>query len=159
MRRRTVYLGMIAVLALTVASSCGQKTIRLKGELPVARVEGKLLMNGEPMPDAEVFFHPVEAYPEGAAKVRPHATTDEDGSFQVTTYRLGDGAPVGDYRVTVSWKGALTSIPGDDDTRPERVPARYRDPRWSNLKAQVQKGNNSLPAWDLGESAKQASAR
>jgi hypothetical protein len=51
-----------------------------------------------------VVFHPKDnADPQAP---RPFGTAGADGSFGLTTSRPGDGAPAGEYRVTVIWPGA-----------------------------------------------------
>src|SRR5262249_13827201 len=82
-------------------------------------------------------------------------TTNEDGTFRVSTYGLEDGAPAGKYRVTVSWKGPAigpsgeVGVVGDEDDRPEKAPTAFRNPNFSRLKVDVTEGENSLAPWDL----------
>ncbi len=150
--------GFAAALFALASASCADKKSEISGKLPVFPVAGQLTMDGQPMPDAQIFFFPVESVPKGASKIRPHATTDEEGNFRVATYGVEDGAPVGEYRVTVSWKGEnSTTTGGDTDDRPEKVPARYRNPQTTRLKATVTEGQNTLPAWDLAGVPRQAS--
>jgi hypothetical protein len=47
--------------------------------------------------------------------------TDEDGRFQLTTYARFDGAPVGEYVITISKAGAVFGSP---NTTTLRVPIR-----------------------------------
>jgi hypothetical protein len=62
-------------------------------------VEGKVLHGGRPAAGARVVFHPKDnADPQAP---RPHGTAGADGSFHLTTNRPGDGAPAGEYSVTV----------------------------------------------------------
>jgi hypothetical protein len=114
-------------------------------------------MDGQPLADATVLFHPVAPFPTDASKILPRAVVNEDGVFQVTTYRADDGAPVGEYKVTVSWRGPTASVGGDDDTRPEKIPVRFRSPLRSTLKAEIKEGANALPSWDVSEGDQQAS--
>jgi hypothetical protein len=65
----------------------------------------------------------------------PQAVVAADGSFRLTTYLAGDGAPAGEYFVTLYWPG-----PGPDDdvhVRPDRLGGRYADPRTTPLTATV----------------------
>ncbi len=154
---------VMGLLCLTFAASCGRpKSIPIKGQLPVFPVSGKLTMNGQPMADAQICFYSSEEVPKGTSKIRPHATTEEDGSFRVSTYGSEDGAPVGKYSVTVSWKGPAVGaagevgVAGDDDDRPEKLPLAYQNPRSSKLKVEITEGDNALTAWDLvGENQQQ----
>jgi hypothetical protein len=140
----------LGLSCLCLAASCGgPKLAPIKGQLPVFHVSGQLTMNGEPMADAQVFFYPMDERDKDASKIRPHAMTEEDGSFKVSTYGSEDGAPSGKYFVVVSWKGPHVGVAGDDDDRPEKVPAAFRNPRFSRLKVEIAEGENSLTPWDL----------
>jgi hypothetical protein len=61
-------------------------------------VTGRVLLNGKAVPHAFVVFHPVVL---DSANVRPHAQADGNGSFLLSTYDDRDGAPAGEYRITV----------------------------------------------------------
>lgn len=140
----------IGLCALTLASSCGKPQVpAIKGQMPVFPVSGKLTIGGEPMADATIIFNPVADLPDGVSKIRPHAFTDDDGSFRVSTYGSEDGAPPGKYTATVSWKGPHVGVAGDDDDRPEKVPPEYQSPRSSRLQVEIVNGENTLKPWDL----------
>src|SRR5437588_618913 len=91
---------------------------------------------------AIVTFHPVGTDP---AKLRPSAQTDAEGYFRLTTYENGDGAPEGQYAVTVTWFRSSTSKPteGDESMR-NLLPLRYANPARSKLEATVSAGDNDL---------------
>src|SRR5262249_58322349 len=58
---------------------------------------GIVTVNGQPLAGATVTFHPAE---EGR---RPASgRTDDDGTFELTTFHPGDGALPGTYKITVS---------------------------------------------------------
>jgi len=61
----------------------------------VAKVEGIVLCDGKPIPDALVFFQPEKGK---LAK----GTTKKDGSFSLTTYRDNDGAVIGRHTIRVA---------------------------------------------------------
>jgi hypothetical protein len=152
---RGLLIAALGLGCLTFASSCGKSKIEIKGQLPVFPVSGQLTMDGQPMADAQLVFYSAEERPKGTSRIRPHATTNEDGTFRVSTYGSEDGAPVGQYRVTVSWKGPSigpsgeVGVAGDDDDRPEKVPAAFRNPKFSRIKVEIAEGENALTAWDL----------
>lgn len=80
------------------------------GGVPVYSVTGTVTMAGAPLGDATVAFAPLDGQPTAIG------TTDEDGTFKLTTYTYGDGAAEGKYKVLVS----KTIMPnggggGDDD--------------------------------------------
>ncbi|MDV7399889.1 hypothetical protein RZS08_51215, partial [Arthrospira platensis SPKY1] len=81
---------------------------------------------------------------------RPYATTDSEGRFTVSTYGMNDGAPAGEYRVCVSWKGPMRGVsPDQRDAMPERLPPRYHDPMTSGIQVRVDRGDNNLGTIDL----------
>src|SRR5262245_25757066 len=91
-------------------ASCGP------GRPPVYPVRGQILDgDNKPAADALVIFHPVNPAPAGAPK--PTGRTDERGHFTLTTHDKGDGAPEGEYAVTVEWrlpkKGPFDPAPPD----------------------------------------------
>jgi hypothetical protein len=62
------------------------------------RVEGKVLLDGQPLKGAMVSFLPED--PGGRAA---HGMTVADGSFKLTTTQPDDGAWPGNYKVTVTY--------------------------------------------------------
>jgi hypothetical protein len=87
-----------------------------------------------------VVFHPVAApLTEGAGN--PSAQVLRDGSFALTTFDEADGAPAGDYAVTVQWRKLIRNgaeaLPG-----PDIVPPDYARPETTPLKATVVEGEN-----------------
>src|SRR5258707_3086026 len=64
-------------------------------------VKGVVRINGEPAKDVNVVFTPVAAPEGGATPLSPSAVTGEDGSFRLMSIKPGDGAPAGEYQVTI----------------------------------------------------------
>jgi len=114
--------------------SCGKK------EPPVFEVRGQVSYEGKPVPHAFVVLHPLEKSEVRA--VRPSASTDKDGWFVLSSYHAEDGAPAGDYAVTVEWR-KTTTIDGDASAlSPNLLPLKYSKPATSGLRIHVQPGNN-----------------
>src|SRR4051812_645519 len=68
---------------------------------PVSPVRGSGLGAGKPAVKALVIFHPLN---DADAKApRPTGEVAADGSFALSTHTTGDGAPAGEYAVTVLW--------------------------------------------------------
>jgi hypothetical protein len=132
-------LGTLLALALPLLlCSCARDNHK-----PVFPVQGKVLYKGQPAQNAIVFLHPL-------GKVAPDEPTPRgivaaDGSFRIGTYRDKDGAPAGQYAVTVVWK---TEAKGGDD-QDNLLPARYLNPSTSGLTAQVKEGPNELEPFQL----------
>lgn len=137
-------LASFAVLALAIACpACSS------GRKPVHPVRGQVLVNGQPVPQAQVLFHPTGAAPNAASDaVRPTGQTDEQGYFTLTSYASNDGAPEGDYDVTVTWF-RLAQSGRNDLMRYNALPPRYATPQTSQLRVTVNKGSNELPALQL----------
>src|SRR5262245_11446603 len=64
-------------------------------------VSGQVKLGGEPVAGALVAFHPLDGAPGSNAL---SAFTDDQGRFQLTFRRSGDGAPAGRYAVTAVWR-------------------------------------------------------
>jgi hypothetical protein len=138
--RRCLALGCAA--AALACPACGG------GGAPVHPVTGQVLVAGRPAARALVTFHPVGDA--GREKVCPTGHVDDQGRFRLSTFRQGDGAPAGDYQVTVVWFVARP-VPGrpDESLTLNYLPARYASAATSNLRATVSPGNNEVPAFQL----------
>ena len=130
-RRRALALAVAVALLALPACKPG-------GRVAVHPVHGKVLFRGKPASGANVVLNPVGDDKPG--QPRPAGVVGPDGSFRVTTYEADDGAPPGEYVVSVVWvvdrndKGATYSP----------LPARYMSPVTSGLKATVREGDNEL---------------
>ena len=89
-----------ALAALFVVSGlCGCDD---EERLPTHPVTGEVFINEIPASGCVVTFVPADPALKGV--VMPAATVDEFGIFRLTTYETGDGAPEGDYGVTLRWE-------------------------------------------------------
>ena len=124
-----------------LCSACGPG-----GRKPVYPVQGEVRVDGLAPAHAQIAFHPVgDAGPDA---VHPVGVVDDQGRFTLTTYKAGDGAPPGEYRVTVAWFLA-SGRPGDDGPAQNYLPARFGSAETTPLHAVVEKGPNALPAFLL----------
>jgi hypothetical protein len=147
MCRIRVGAGSILACAL-VAWGCGTKEQRV----PVFPVKGRVLVGGKPAVRATVIFHPKAAAADALAEQappRPSGEVQADGSFTLSTYTAGDGAPAGDYRVTISWPSGSSPIGGDADSGPDRLGGRYLNPQTSPLSATVKSAATEVPRFEL----------
>ena len=132
-------VGALAAVGLAVlASSCGA------GRKPVFPVRGQVLdAQGKPAAGALVIFHPVQADPKGPLKPVGHA--DENGRFTLTTYKEGDGAPAGEYVITLTWPRPKKT-PFDPEGG-DQLQGRYANPDRSNFRFTVEnKPDNEVTA-------------
>lgn len=108
--------------------------------MAVYPVRGQVFVNGQPAEGALVIFHP-EYDPNDPDHPRPRAYVRIDGSFELGTYEIGDGAPAGNYIVTVVW------APGESEG--DRLRGLYADPASPRLTTVVLRGPNVLPPFRL----------
>jgi hypothetical protein len=85
--RRLVY-SVLGGLLIVAASGC-------RGQL--TKVHGKVTLDGKPLADAGVQFHPI-----GGHGVPAEAITDNDGLFHMDTHSEDDGVWPGEYKVVVN---------------------------------------------------------
>jgi len=134
---RNLFAAALFVAAFAGCSPSYQDRLELK---PIP-AKGKISLKGKPLPHAIVTFHPVEKLgtPSSGDLVRtPFGVAKEDGSFELTTFKPADGAPEGEYAVTISWTGG--PIRSDNDAAPERLPPQYQNPVASGIRVQVRAG-------------------
>ena len=79
---------------------------------------------------------------------KPTAITKPDGMFELTTFHAGDGAPLGDYAITVELRALTTG--GEEPTRsgPNTLPTKYAKPE-TGFKYTVIEGDNQIPPIDV----------
>jgi hypothetical protein len=130
----------IAICALLVG--CGGD----KGWPKRYPVSGKVLVDGKPAVRATVKFNPSGPHADGKLYA-PSTFTDDDGSFRMTTFEAGDGAPAGEYTVTVVANYAVKD--GQDVPVPDLLGGRYSDPKKTPLKVTVREEDNALAPFDL----------
>jgi hypothetical protein len=112
---------------------------------PLVRVQGQVFLEERPAHQAVVWFHPVE--PDEPGSPHPRGVVDQHGSFVMGTYKTGDGAPAGRYRVTVCWRTVAKS---GDEAGDSFIPYRYMDPAQSGLpEVEVDQDPITLPAYRL----------
>ena len=125
-------------MPIVCCGSCAKKD----GRVPVFPVHGQVLVGNKPAPKAFVVFHPAGV--QNPQALRPYGHAGEDGSFRLTTYDADDGAPAGEYRVTIVWLA-----PGGGEDPPDLLKGRYRNFEASPLRATVQQGPTELAPFKL----------
>jgi hypothetical protein len=139
-RRRTNLRPSFALIALTALTfaGCGQGDA---GRVPVHPVQGAIQFRGQPIVGAFVSLHPMNG---ATAEIpTPRATVGPGGRFAVTTYDGQDGAPEGEYVLTVQWYKPIRH--GDEVVGgPNALPVKYARPQTSDLIVKVAAGENRL---------------
>ncbi len=92
----------------------------------IVPVDGIVTLEGQPIDEAQVVFHPVD--PTAAPVNRPVGITDTAGHFRLTTLSANDGAAIGTYKITISWQERM--MVGEESTRSGKslISAVYTDP-------------------------------
>lgn len=141
------FLLFFALLGLLAAlPACGGGAIKTEG------VSGVVTLDGEPLPNATVYFTPVDKTSGAQQSV---GRTNEAGEYKLQTLlgKADAGTTPGDYVVTidcvdeVATGGTTTNDDGEEVPEMEeiqRVPSRYLNGETSGLKATVVKGSNTF---------------
>lgn len=136
-RRNGVGL-LSAAMAAVVFVGCGEAK---PARTPVFPIKGTITFKGQPMPGALVALHPKTPV---AGTPSPRANVTKDGAFEVSTYDGGDGAPAGDYTLTVLWYKQVKNG-SDIIAGPNVIPQKYAKAETSDLNISVKEGVNELP--------------
>ncbi|HAC90650.1 MAG TPA: hypothetical protein DCF63_08445 [Planctomycetaceae bacterium] len=108
-------------------------------------VEGRVVNGKSPISHATVVLHPVQEFQ--GESIRPRGQTDADGKFRLTTYTQNDGAPSGEYRVTIQkW---TTEKP--EEGPQNRLSNKLSKPETSGLTATIQEGENKLDDFKISK--------
>ncbi|MCC6493768.1 MAG: hypothetical protein IT424_12200 [Pirellulales bacterium] len=104
-------------------------------------VRGRITFKGQPALGALVALHP-QAGPREDVPT-PRASVGKDGSFTLTTFVGGDGAPAGNYVLTVKWYKPVKNGP-DVVAGPNVIPRKYAHPHTSDKIITIAAGENDL---------------
>ena len=118
---------MLVASLLAAVAGCGSGLVRVQGEV---------LLDDKPLPNAKIMLMPES----GGRPVT--GTSDAQGKFQLTTSHPGDGAPPGNYKVSVTASQVdYIPKPGSEAGYSEKVtwlaPQRYSDINQSGLTATI----------------------
>jgi len=155
------------LVGLTVLSVFGCSAEKSLDTVPVS---GRVTLDGAPVDGAKVVFAPASGGGSAASGV-----TDASGNYKLTTLDPDDGALPGSYLVMISkteqtgedaasaavkpgmsdeqaTKAAMEAHVAGGEAEPEftdLLPAKYKDPAASGLKAEVTKGGQTEFNFDL----------
>jgi hypothetical protein len=136
-------------LLVLVNTGCGSKYP------PTAPVSGKITLNGEPVTQGRISFHPTNGERPALANIQP------DGSYSLTTFERGDGALLGHHKVSIKSTRIENAPPPPKDFREEAAQAaemaktggpqlvfivdkKYYDERTTDLEVEVKSGDNKI---------------
>ena len=121
MRIRACWFILAAAL-LSSCWSCGSDAGQFVGQ--TVPVKGKVTYKGKPLTQGEVVFEP-----DGGTGREAHGKIQEDGTFELTTFKAGDGASPGTHRVAVS-----------GTSKKDAVPSKYKNTSSSKTEVEVAEG-------------------
>jgi hypothetical protein len=114
------------------------------GDHPAYPTKGKVLVNGKPAAGACVkFFHSGDWDKEKV--IVPSGWTNAEGQFVLSTYSQDDGAPEGDYRVTVEWPAYRRGR----EWGPDKLSGKYDMKSETHLVARIEKDTGELKPFEL----------
>ena len=139
--QQPIHCIIIAICTLAVLGCSKTPELSLPPRHPV---QGKVLHRGQPAKGFRVTFHPQGDF--GPLQFAPSAITAADGSYRLRSYDPDDGAPLGEYAVTIEWPDHIIEA-NDPDPKPvvDRLRGAYADPQRSKFKASVVSGQNDVP--------------
>lgn len=153
-RRSAMPSPLVARMALAwavagFAAGCGKP----EGQMAVHPVRGKVMMDGRPAAGVDVVLHPAAPLADKDADY-PRAGVGDDGSFAISTYGKGDGAPAGTYRVSILGGAGV----GDESLQVQKSKGpdpfkKYKNPEESGLTVTVKDGSNNLEPFLLTSGA------
>lgn len=132
--------GVTWLLLAVIVGGCGGKT---ETRPPTFPVSGKVLSKSQPVDGAMLMFHPVNS---ALKQIYGYAKTEKDGTFKVSTFDAGDGAPEGDYSVTITWP---TVVPEDGGYGDDRYQGKFNNPASTPFKAKVTKPATELAPFEV----------
>ena len=102
---------------------------------------------------ALVVFHPTDPAFETKIGGKPVGTVGDDGTFQLTTHEQNDGAPEGEYGVTIDWRtkgkpGGFALGDGGGGGTP-RLNPKFSNPQQPFTKVTVKKGEPNQFTFDV----------
>jgi hypothetical protein len=140
--RRIALVGVIVAAVASGVWAIDRWRVRAQERPATHPVAGKIYINGEPAGFASLAFHPIGKH---AKEIyRPVGASKPDGSFSLMTYSPGDGAPEGEYVVTLLWIDPATYDECADPMTHDLLKGRYLDATKSTLRARVVAGSNEI---------------
>jgi hypothetical protein len=128
---------LVVLLACVVAGGCSRGPT-------LVPATGRVTLNGKPLDTGAIMVQPT-AGPAAQAKINP------DGTFQLSTFKPGDGAIVGAAAVRVFCRKNITPPGGEQAWGPSLIPDRYNRFDTSGLTVEIKAG---MPPLEISLSSK-----
>ena len=136
--RRRSAVAAVALPTLLLVAGCTQSAPERP---PLYPLSGRVLYQGRPAAGAWVVLHPANGNP---VAPHPRAKTDAQGNYVVSTFEVQDGAPAGEYRVTLELT-QIVNVGGELQPGSSLLPPKYGSPATTTIVARVSEGDNILP--------------
>ena len=130
----------IALLSCAALIGCGEKDWHAETH----PTRGRVIINGQPAAGAVVELHSTGEKKPDVRNSRPWGIVQQDGTFTLSTYESGDGAPPGEYAITVRWPPDVNQPSLED-----RLGGAYTKPDQSKWRATITEGDNELPPVEI----------
>ncbi len=129
----------LAVMTLAILCGCDSRESWQAKTYPAS---GMVLINGEPAEGAVLFLEPVNGFFD-RRQSRPWGVVMASGEYKLMTYKPGDGAPEGEFKLLLTWPthGTLTQV--------DRLGGKFADVEHSPMNVTIVAGKNVLPPIDL----------
>lgn len=133
----------VLAVAVVCCAGCGSSNPR------TYPASGTVSFGSKPATGVVVTLIPVDAQKLPLTSY-PRGEVGTDGRFTLTTFASGDGAPAGDYKLTLRWPAELAGKSkslaeaqgegGDTD----KLKSKYTDPKTSPWSVTIRPGDNTL---------------
>ena len=133
------FSAVVLVILVSVAGCGGGEAIQTS-DMTLYSVTGRVTVGKQPLAGVVVEFKPKFEWKKDVAF--PHATTGADGAYELETIMAADGAPAGDYEVSLKFAAA------EGESSNASV-GNYSDPAKSGLKATVKASPTKIPDFVL----------
>lgn len=110
-------------------------------------VKGKIIMDGQPLPNAAIVLHRL-GDSKLPANLHPRAKASADGSFALETFDAADGAPEGEFVATV-FLNEESVVDGEKMAGPNILPTVYSRPETSPFKIRITSSTKELQPLEL----------
>jgi len=134
--QRVISFCMIALVSGAVIG-CGDSGPR------IVPVKGVVTFKGKPIGNINVMFVPSD----GKGRIA-QGTSDASGSFSLQTEEPGDGAMMGDYKVSFKFQSSIVpdmpGFAGGIKPEPSPIPLKYGDENKSGFTAKVEATNDEF---------------
>jgi len=144
-RKKTSQVLLLCTIVFGLCLGCSGK--KDPNQKPTFRVKGSVTVDDEiPSPPVQLVCHP-KGNDTNSTSTDATCVSNEDGTFEFTTYKQGDGVPAGDYVITVTWKEF--DLIKREYKAADKLKGRYSDPKKSTIELTVGKGPVDLGTIEL----------